>query len=44
MNMPVNDMDSIKFGLRLNEEILQVGAIQNENIKNIYFQYFIFGN
>lgn len=29
------------FGLRLNEDIFQGGAIQNENIKNIYFQNFI---
>lgn len=37
VNMPVNYMDCIMFGLRLNEEIFQVGTIQNENIKNIYF-------
>lgn len=39
MIMPVNYRDSIMFGLRLNEEILQVGAIQTLKIfiSNISF-------
>ena len=32
VNMPVNFMDFIMFGLRLKKEILQAGAIQNENM------------
>lgn len=42
VNMPVNYVDSIMFRLRINEKIFQVGAIQNENTKNIYFIFNIY--